>query len=147
VKTIAQLLEIKGHDVWSISPDASVYEAIEKMADKEVGALLVLQDGKLVGIISERDYTRKVILKGRASTSTRVREIMTHRVIHIRPEESLERCMVLMTEKHIRHLPVLTGDQLIGVVSIGDLVKAIISYQGSLIQQLENHILEYTRIT
>lgn len=147
MKTVAQLLEIKGHDVWSISPDASVYEAIEEMADKEVGALLVLQDGKLVGIISERDYTRKVILKGRASTSTLVREIMTPRVIHTRPEESLERCMALMTEKHIRHLPVLAGDQLIGVVSIGDLVKAIISHQGSLIQQLENHILEYTSIT
>jgi CBS domain-containing protein len=147
MKTIGQLLQIKGHDIWSIAPDAPVYDAIQLMANKGVGALLVLEAGKLVGIVSERDYARKVILKGKTSKGTPVKDIMTPHVIYTGPDQTIEKCMALMTAKHIRHLPVLEGDQLIGIVSIGDLVKAIISEQATLIQQLENHILEYTSIT
>jgi len=147
MKTIGQLLQIKGHDVWSIAPDAPVYDAIKLMANKGVGALLVLEAGKLVGIVSERDYARKVILKGKTSKGTPVKDIMTPHVIYTSPDQTIEKCMALMTAKHIRHLPVLEGDQLVGIVSIGDLVKAIISEQATLIQQLENHILEYTSIT
>lgn len=140
MKTVKRLLEAKGHDVWSIEPDASVYDALKMMADKRVGALLVLESRKLVGIISERDYARRVILKGRASKDTRVREIMTSNVIYARPDETVEECMALMTDKRVRHLPVLAGDQLIGIVSIGDLVKDIISEQEFMIEQLENYI-------
>ena len=147
MKTIGQLLQIKGHDIWSIVPDAPVYDAIKLMANKGVGALLVLEAGKLVGIVSERDYARKVILKGKTSKDTPVKDIMTPHVIYTSPDQTIEKCMALMTAKHIRHLPVLEGDQLVGIVSIGDLVKAIISEQATLIQQLENHILEYTSIT
>jgi len=147
MKTIGQLLQIKGHDIWSIAPDAPVYDAIKLMANKGVGALLVLEAGKLVGIVSERDYARKVILKGKTSKDTPVKDIMTPHVIYTSPDQTIEKCMALMTAKHIRHLPVLEGDQLVGIVSIGDLVKAIISEQATLIQQLENHILEYTSIT
>jgi CBS domain-containing protein len=147
MKTIGQLLQIKGHDIWSIAPDAPVYDAIKLMANKGVGALLVLEAGKLVGIVSERDYARKVILKGKTSKGTPVKDIMTPHVIYTSPDQTIEKCMALMTAKHIRHLPVLEGDQLVGIVSIGDLVKAIISEQATLIQQLENHILEYTSIT
>jgi CBS domain-containing protein len=147
MRTVAQLLEVKGRDVWSISPDASVYDAIKLMADKEVGALLVLEAGKLVGIISERDYTRKVILKGKASKDTPVRDIMTTHVIYTHPDETIENCMALMTAKRVRHLPVLNGNGLVGVVSLRDLVKTLISEQASLIKQLENYILEYASIT
>jgi CBS domain-containing protein len=147
MKTIGQLLQIKGHDIWSIAPDAPVYDAIKLMANKGVGALLVLEAGKLVGIVSERDYARKVILKGKTSKGTPVKGIMTPHVIYTSPDQTIEKCMALMTAKHIRHLPVLEGDQWVGIVSIGDLVKAIISEQATLIQQLENHILEYTSIT
>ena len=138
---------LKGHDIWSIAPDAPVYDAIKLMANKGVGALLVLEAGKLVGIVSERDYARKVILKGKTSKGTPVKGIMTPHVIYTSPDQTIEKCMALMTAKHIRHLPVLEGDQLVGIVSIGDLVKAIISEQATLIQQLENHILEYASIT
>jgi CBS domain-containing protein len=146
MKTVEHLLKTKGNDIWSIAPDASVYDAIELMADKEVGALLVLEAGKLAGIISERDYTRKIILKGRSSKETPVREIMSSPVIYTTPDQTIEKCMAVMTAKRIRHLPVMEGSQLVGIVSIGDLVKAIISDQASLIQQLENHILEHTSI-
>ncbi len=138
--TINHLLETKGHDIWSISPDASVYEALKVMAEKEIGALLVIEDGELIGIISERDYARKVILKGKTSVDTPVREIMTSKVIYVLAEQSIEDCMALMTEKHIRHLPVYTGDQLVGVISIGDVVKAVISQQEFVIEQLEKYI-------
>ncbi len=147
MKTVEYVLEAKGRDVWSISPDASVYNAIELMAEKEVGALLVLEAGKMVGIVSERDYTRKVILKGRASKDTPVRDIMTTHVIYTHAGETVENCMALMTAKRIRHLPVLNGAKLVGVVSLRDLVKAIIAEQASLIKQLENYILEYASIT
>src|ERR671925_1964562 len=104
---VNQLLQAKGPDIWSIAPDSSVYDAIKLMADKEIGALLVLEAGKLVGIVSERDYARKVILQGKSSRNTPVREIMTSKVFYVRPEQSIEECMALMTDKHIRHLPVL----------------------------------------
>lgn len=140
MKTVDRLLEAKGYDIWSITPDASVYEAVKLMADKAIGALLVLESGKLVGIISERDCTRKVILKERAPKDTLVREIMTPDVISVRPDHSVEECMALVTAKRIRHLPVLAGDRLLGIVSIGDLVKGIISEREFMIQQLENYI-------
>ena len=140
MKSVKQLLEDKGHDVHAIGPDASVYDALKLMADKEVGALVVLDDGAVVGVISERDYARKVILKGGSSKKMAVKEIMTTRVIYTRPDQSIEECMVLMTEKRVRHLPVMDGDQLAGVVSIGDLVKAIIAEQQFIIEQLEQYI-------
>jgi CBS domain-containing protein len=139
--TVRQLLEGKGYDVWSIAPDASVYDALALMADKGVGALLVLEGERLVGLISERDYARKVILKGKSSMETPVREIMTERVIWVGPEQTNEECMALMTAKHFRHLPVLAEDQVIGIISIGDVVKAIISEQEFLIEQLERYIV------
>ena len=140
MKTIKRLLEAKGYDIWSVTPDASVYEAIKLMADRNVGALLVLESGKLVGVISERDCTRRLILKERAAKDTQVREVMTPGVIYVRPDQTVEECMALMTAKRVRHLPVLADDQLIGIVSIGDLVKDIISEQEFMIQQLEHYI-------
>ena len=140
MKTVKQILQEKGHSIWSITPDTFVYDALKLMAEKEVGALLVLEGGRLVGIISERDYARKVILKGKSSLDTPVKEIMTQKVIYVRPEQTVEECMALMTDKHIRHLPVLEGDELVGVVSIGDLVKADIEAKVFMIQQLENYI-------
>lgn len=140
MKTVKQILQEKGHSIWSITPDTLVYDALKLMAEKEVGALLVIEGRRLVGIISERDYARKVILKGKSSLDTPVKEIMTQRVIYVRPEQTVEECMALVTEKHIRHLPVLEGDELIGVVSIGDLVKADIEAKVFMIKQLENYI-------
>jgi len=140
MKTIKRLLEAKGYTIWSITPDASVYEAIALMSDKNVGALLVLESGKLIGVISERDCTRRVILNERAPKDTKVREVMTSDVVYILPDQTVEECMALMTAKRVRHLPVLADDQLIGIVSIGDLVKDIISEQEFMIQQLEHYI-------
>lgn len=141
MKSINHILQEKGAAIWSVSPDSLVYDALKLMADKGVGALLVFDAGKkLVGIISERDYARKVILKGKSSLDTPVKEIMTQKVICIRPENTVEECMALMTEKHIRHLPVVSGEQIIGVVSIGDLVKATIDEKDFIIKQLENYI-------
>jgi CBS domain-containing protein len=138
--SVAHLLHAKGHAAWAIPPDASVYEAIKLMADKEVGALLVMEGQRLVGIVSERDYARKVILQGKSSRDTPVREIMTGKVFYVRPDQTVEDCMALMTAHRIRHLPVLDDDRVIGVVSIGDLVKAVISEQEVRIQQLEQYI-------
>lgn len=138
--TVGHILQQKGHDIWHTSPDALVIDALKLMAEKEVGSLLVLQEGKLVGIISERDYARKVILKGKSSLDTPVSQIMTEKVICVRPENTIEECMALITEKHIRHLPVLVDDRVIGVVSIGDVVKAEIAEKDFLIKQLENYI-------
>jgi len=140
MKTVERLLEAKGYDIWSITPDASVYNAVKLMADKAIGALLVLESGKLVGIISERDCTRKVMLQERAPKDTLVREVMTSDVITVHPDQTVEECMALVTARRIRHLPVLAGDQLMGIISIGDLVKGIISEQEFMIQQLENYI-------
>ncbi len=140
MKSARQLLEAKGSDVWSVHPDAAVYDAIEMMADKGVGALMVLDGGALVGVISERDYARKVILRGRSSKDTAVKEIMTARVIYARPDQTVEDCMGLMTDKRIRHLPIVDGEELLGVVSIGDLVKSMLAEQQFVIQQLEQYI-------
>jgi len=140
MRTVRHLLESKGRGIWSIAPDASVYAALQLMADKEVGALLVLEEGRLVGIISERDYARKVILRGKSSLDTPVREIMTSKIFSVRPEQTIEECMAVVTDKRIRHLPVLEGDTVIGVISIGDLVKAEIEDKNFLIQQLKGYI-------
>ena len=138
--TVSQLLERKGSDVWSVSPDASVFDAIRLMADKGVGALLVLDEGELIGILSERDYARKVILKGRSSKETPVRDIMTEKVLYITPDRSLDEAMAIMTEKRIRHLPVIDAEKLVGVFSVGDVIKSIISEQEFIIEQLESYI-------
>ncbi len=140
MKTIRQLLEGKGHDVLSATPDTSVYEALEIMAEHNIGALLVLDGDNLVGIFSERDYARKVVLKGKSSRGTVLGETMSQKVACMRPDQTIEECMELMTDKRIRHLPVLENDQLVGVISIGDVVKAVISEQEFLIEQLENYI-------
>jgi CBS domain-containing protein len=140
VKRVRDILAVKGYDVWSIGPSASVYDAMKLMADKGIGALLVLEGAKLVGIISERDYARKVILQGRSSRTTQVREIMTSRVAYAEPEQNIEECMALMTEMRIRHLPVMESGELRGVISIGDLVKSIIAEQKFIIEQLERYI-------
>lgn len=140
MKTVRDLLKTKGSDVWSVSAEATVYETLGLMAEKGVGALLVLQAGRLIGIISERDYARKVELQGKSSRETAVGEIMTVKVAYVKPQNTVAECMALMTDKRIRHLPVMDDDQLVGVISIGDVVKAIISDQEFTIQQLENYI-------
>jgi CBS domain-containing protein len=117
---VKELLDSKGYDVFSISPDATVYDALKLMAEKEIGALIVLEDDKMVGIISERDYARKVILKGKNSQETTVREIMTSEVIHTHPEQKVQKCLSIMTKKHFRHMPVLEEGRIIGILSIGD---------------------------
>src|SRR5262245_18230208 len=140
---IREVLGHKGKAVWTISPEETVFAAIKMMADKNVGALLVTKNDKLVGIISERDYSRKVILQGRSSKSTAVRDILSGRVFYITPDHGVHECMRLMTEQRVRHLPVLEGDKIVGVVSIGDLVNWIISAQNSAIHQLETYITGY----
>lgn len=137
---VKQLLEQKGYDVWSVGPDDSIFTALELMAQKNIGAVLVMDGAEVAGIFSERDYARKVILLGRSSRQTPVRDVMTPRVFAVRPDQSVERCMALMTEKRIRHLPVMRGDEVIGVISIGDVVKALISEQAITIQHLEDYI-------
>jgi CBS domain-containing protein len=140
MKKVKDILETKGRDVWFIEPTALVYDAMKLMADKGIGALLVMEGPRLVGIISERDYARKIILQGRSSRSTNVEEIMTSRVVYTEPDRNIEECMALMTEKRVRHLPVVEGGQVCGVISIGDLVKAIIAEQKFNIEQLERYI-------
>jgi len=140
MKFIKQLLDSKGSQIWSVMPDNLVYDAIELMAEKGVGALTVMQDEQLVGIISERDYARKVILKGRSSHMTPVSEIMTHDVICTSPHDTVEACMSVMTHKRIRHLPVKENNKLVGLISLGDLVKSIIAEQQQVIDQLEHYI-------
>lgn len=138
--TIARILEAKGDDIWSIAPSSSVYEAVDLMARQNVGALLVVEDGDLVGIVSERDYARNVILKGKSSKETPVRDIMTADVTTAGLNATVEEGMRLMTEKRIRHLPVVQDGALVGVISIGDLVKSILSEKEHHIQQLEHYI-------
>lgn len=142
MKTVRDVLERKGRNVWSVRPDATVYEALGLMAEKDLGAVLVRDGDQVVGVLSERDYARQVILKGKASKETPVSEIMTSRVVYVRPEQTVDECMALMTDKRIRHLPVLDGSRLIGLVSIGDVVKAAISEKEFLIEQLQNYITQ-----
>ena len=138
--TVRHLLEQKGRNVWMIRPDATVFDALAKMAEKDVGSLVVMDGEKLVGIVTERHYSRNVILKGKKSPTTVVSDIMERDVIHVRPEQSVELCMALMTEKRVRHLPVLEGQKVVGIVSIGDLLKSIISKQKFVIDELEHYI-------
>jgi len=140
MKNLKQLLDMKGGQVYSIGPDAKVIEALQLMAKKDVGALLVMAGAKLEGIISERDYARKVILHGKSSQDIAVREIMTINVVTVAPSQSVEDCMSLMTQRRVRHLPVCEGDKLVGLVSIGDLVKEVIAEQEQTIKQLESYI-------
>src|ERR1051325_6566176 len=138
--TISEILHHKGGTVWTVSPEATVFEAIQMMSDKNIGALLVTEKEKLVGIISERDYTRKVALKGKSSKELKVREIVSVNVVSVTPQYTIEECLRLMTEQRVRHLPVLEGEKILGVVSIGDLVNWIINTQSTTISQLETYI-------
>lgn len=145
--SIREILAHKGSTVWSIAPEATVLEAIQLMADKNIGALLVTNEGRLLGVISERDYTRKIILKGRSSKDTPVRVILTGHVVSVTPNHTVDECLRLMTEHRVRHLPVMEGARILGVVSIGDLVNSIISAQSSTIQQLETYITGFPNST
>ena len=138
--TARHLLEQKGRNIWAIGPDDTVFNALARMAENDVGSLIVMDGEKLVGIVTERHYSRNVILKGKTSPSTLVREIMERDVIHVRPEQSVELCMALMTEKRVRHLPVVEGQKVVGIISIGDLLKSIISKQKFVIDELEHYI-------
>ena len=137
---VHHILDQKGHQVWSVHSGDTVYDAIKMMADKDVGALVVLDGGKIVGIVTERDYARNVFLKGRASPQTLVGEIMAHNVVCVKPDKSIEECMAIMSAKRVRHLPVINDGELLGIVSIGDLVKSIISDREFVIEQLEHYI-------
>ena len=138
--TIAQLLNTKGDQIWSVEPKATIFEALEIMSEKEIGALLVMEDGKLTGIFSERDYARKVILKGKSSKETPVGELMTKKVFYIDSQKTINDCMAMMTAKRIRHVPVIEDNQVVGIVTIGDVVNQIISEQEVTINHLENYI-------
>ena len=140
VDKIDSVLKLKGGQIWSVAPTATVYEAIEQMSAKGIGALLVLTDGRLAGIISERDYARKVILRDRSSKQTKVQEIMTSPVVTVTPQHSVEECMRTMTENRVRHLPVLDRDKVVGIISIGDLVNWIISAHEETIGHLQSYI-------
>lgn len=141
MEKIASILKTKQPELWTIGPDATVYESLELMAAKGVGAVIVTNNGKLVGIVSERDYARKVILQGRSSKDTLVSEIMTRDPIVVRPDDTVEECMRIMTQNRVRHLPVIAGDNLVGIVSIGDLVNAVIADQAHTIDQLHTYIV------
>lgn len=140
MKTVRDILNVKGNEVWSVEPGSTVFEALRRMAEKEIGALMVMDGTRLAGIISERDYARKVVLLGRTSPNTLVKEIMTTHVAYTHPQQSIEECMAIMTDKRIRHLPVIEDGKLVGLISIGDLVKSIISEQKFIIEQLERFI-------
>ncbi len=139
-KTVRELLQNKKDKVWTIGPHASAYEALQVMADKDIGALLVVDKKKLVGVFSERDYARKVILKGKSSKTTTVGALMTAKVLYVSPDMTVDECMALMTDKHVRHLPVLDAGNLAGIVTIGDVVKSVVADQKFMIQELEKYI-------
>ena len=138
--TVQQLLDAKGHETYFVHPDNTVLDALKMMADKNIGAVLVKDDDRLVGIFTERQYARKVFLKGRSSPKTLIREVMETRVIYVEPEQTADACMALMTEKRIRHLPVLRDESLVGIISIGDLLKSTIADQKFTIEQLVHYI-------
>lgn len=138
--SVSEILKGKGSTVWSVTPETSVFDAIQLMADKNIGALLVTEGGRLLGVVSERDYTRKVILQGKASKTTQVREIVSGAVISVTPSHTVQECLQLMTQNRVRHLPVLDGGKIAGLVSIGDLVNHIITAQRSTIEQLQTYI-------
>ena len=138
--TLKMLLKAKGHHVWSVHPDDTVLDAIKVLAEKDIGALIVIEDDKPVGIFTERDYARNVYLKGKSSLDTAVRDIMVSPIVCARPDQTIEECMAVMTAKRFRHLPVMDGDELVGMVSIGDLVKSVIAEQQFAIEQLEQYI-------
>ena len=140
MRSVKNILQEKGTQVYAISPDAKVYEALQLMADKNVGALMVMEGDTAVGLISERDYARKIVLKGKFSKDVPVHEIMTADIVRIGPDRDVENCMELMTDKRVRHLPVFENDRLIGIISIGDIVKAIIEHKEEIIEQLESYI-------
>ena len=143
MKSVQDILGNKGHDVWSVRPDDTVFDSLKVMADKGVGALLVMDGDKLVGIVTERDYARKIILEGKSSQNSTVSEIMTGQVLCVSPSQTVDECMALMTDKRARHLPVLDNDKVVGVLSIGDLVKATINEQKVLIDHLQHYISGY----
>ncbi len=147
MQTIRKILSEKGSDIWSTTPGSTVYDALQLMADKDVGALPVVDGGKLVGIFSERDYARKIILLGKSSKKTLVKEIMTPHVVYATLDMTNEQCLAVMSSKRIRHLPVMDAEEMVGMVSIGDLVRSIMSEQKEMINQLEQYILHYTSIT
>ncbi len=141
MNTVRHILQVKGNDVWSTTPRTTVYDALRMMADKNVGALLVMEGEKVMGIFSERDYARKVVLQGRSSKETKVSEIMTSKLVTIHPDQTIEEAMELMTNKRVRHLPVLEDDRLLGMISIGDVLREIIYVQLVTIRQMEDKIL------
>jgi len=138
--TLKMLLKDKGHDVWSVHPDDTVLDAIKMLAEKDIGALIVIKDDRPVGIFTERDYARNVYLKGKSSLDTAVRDVMVAPVICVKPDQTVDECMALMTAKRFRHLPIMDGDELVGMVSIGDLVKSVIAEQQFTIEQMEQYI-------
>jgi len=141
--TINEILHHKGAAIWTVGPEATVFEAIQMMAEKNIGAVFVVEQGKLRGVVSERDYTRKVALRGKSSKDLKVREILSEHLVTVTPKQTVEECLRLMTEHRVRHLPVLDGEKPVGVVSIGDLVNWVISAQGTTIRQLETYISGY----
>lgn len=140
MKAVKHILNSKGYEIWSVKPGDTVFDAVKMMAEKGIGSLLVMDDAKLVGIVTERDYARKIILEGRSSRESSVRDIMTRKVLCVAPERTLDECMALMTDKRARHLPVVENKKVIGVISIGDLVKEVIREQKVLIDQLQHYI-------
>jgi CBS domain-containing protein len=140
--TVSQVLDVKGHSVWHVSPQATVYEALKIMSDKGIGALVVMQEGKVIGIFSERDYARKIVLEGKSSKDTPVADVMTRTVFYVTPWRTVDECMALMTAERLRHLPVIEDGKVVGLVSIGDVVKAIISEQKFAIEELQAFVTE-----
>ena len=140
MKWVTEILDAKGREVWSVTPESTVFDALRVMAEKGIGAVLVMEDEHLVGIFTERDYARKVVLEGRTSRQSPVRDVMTRKVLCVSPDRTVDQCMALMTDERARHLPVVDHKQVIGVVSIGDLVKAVIAEQQHLIEELQHYI-------